>query len=72
MKHIILFHREHSRFERGYKMFESGQEVEITEFINKKAMAGLTCEIYDHRDTFQLNKTVKSTNTPSNNKKGSS
>jgi len=64
MKKLVVFERNNSAFDKGFKEFPEDQSEEMRHFIDKKVMSGMTCHVYEHRESFELNKTVQSTSKP--------
>ena len=62
MKYLVLFHRDGSIMDKKTKTFSDTEEDEMKKFVDQKVMSGMTCHIYEHRDTYKLNKTVETVN----------
>ena len=58
MKYLVLFQKAAGSTLTSSHRFSEDQEAEMKAFIDRKVMSGMTCHVYEHRNTFTLTKTV--------------
>ena len=59
MKYLVFYKRTDSTIDKNIQLFNENEMADMKAFIDRKVLSGMTCHIYEHRDTFKLNKTVE-------------